>query len=147
MRRFALTALLLLCASPAVAGAGKGAAARPAPPPHAEEGGSCHRLPPGRRIVKLNLRPNTDLGDLVAWIAAITCKQFILPGNVPVTSKTVTIVAPQLITPEEAYDLFLGALDSMGLTVYRAGPFFRIIESHAAKSSPLPVRVDDTASS
>jgi general secretion pathway protein D len=141
MRRLVPIVLCLMSASPAVAAAGKARAARSAPPPRAEESGSCRRLPPGRRIVKLNLRPDTELGDLVAWIAAITCKQFILPGNIPANSKKVTIVAPQLITPEEAYDLFLAALDSMGLAVYPAGQFSRIIESHVAKSSPVPLSV------
>ncbi|HEY5089361.1 MAG TPA: hypothetical protein VIK30_05295, partial [Polyangia bacterium] len=57
---------------------------------------SCRKFPAGKRIVKLNLKPDTDLADLVAWISAITCKEFILPGNVASTSKKVTIYAPQL---------------------------------------------------
>ena len=65
--------------------------------------------------MKLNLKPDTELGDLIAWISSITCKQFLLPGTIPANSKKVTVVAPELITPEEAYRLFLGALDSAGL--------------------------------
>jgi hypothetical protein len=99
---------------------------------------SCRKFPAGRRIVKLNLKPDTELADLVAWISSITCKQFILPGNVASTSKKVTIYAPQLITPEEAYRLFLDALDSVGLTVERTGRFLQIIETAKAKSSPIP---------
>jgi hypothetical protein len=53
-------------------------------------------------------------------------------------SKKVTIFAPQLITPEEAYRLFLDALDSAGLTVERTGRFLQIIETAKAKSSPIP---------
>jgi hypothetical protein len=99
---------------------------------------SCRKFPAGKRIVKLNLKPDTELADLVAWISSITCKQFILPGNVASTSKKVTIYAPQLITPEEAYRLFLDALDSVGLTVERTGRFLQIIETAKAKSSPIP---------
>ncbi len=99
---------------------------------------SCRKFPAGKRIVKLNLKPDTELADLVAWISSITCKQFILPGNVASTSKKVTIYAPQLITPEEAYRLFLDALDSVGLTVERTGRFVQIIETAKAKSSPIP---------
>jgi len=77
----------------------------------------------------------------VAWISSITCRQFILPGNIPGTSKTVTIVSPQLLTPEEAYGLFLDALDSVGLTVYRQGVFYRVIESSKAIHSPIPFEV------
>ncbi len=99
---------------------------------------SCRKFPAGKRIVKLNLKPDTELADLVAWISAITCKQFILPGNVASASKKVTIFAPQLITPEEAYRLFLDALDSVGLTVERTGRSMQIIETTKAKSSPIP---------
>jgi hypothetical protein len=99
---------------------------------------SCRKFPPGRRIVKLNLKPDTELADLVAWISSITCKQFILPGSIVSASKKVTIFAPQLITPEEAYRLFLDALDSVGLTVEKAGRFMQIIETSKAKSSPIP---------
>jgi len=118
------------------------ATAAPAP---AETPTSCRKLPPGKRIVKLSLKPDTNVADLVAWIASITCKQFILPGTIPATSKTVTIVSPQLLTPEEAYRLFLDALDSVGLTVYRAGAFYRVIESSKAPHSPIPFEVGPPA--
>jgi general secretion pathway protein D len=100
---------------------------------------SCRKFPAGKRIVKLNLKPDTELGDLIAWISSITCKQFLLPGTIPANSKKVTIVAPELITPEEAYRLFLGALDSVGLTVQPSGKLMRIIETVKAKSAPIPL--------
>jgi general secretion pathway protein D len=103
---------------------------------------SCRKLPAGKRLVKLNLKPNTDLNDLIAWISAVTCKQFVLAGNIP-AGKTVTIYSPRLITPEEAYRLFLDALDSLGLTVYPSGRFLRVIEADKAKSSPIPVVIPD----
>jgi hypothetical protein len=88
--------------------------------------------------VKLNLKPDTEVGDLVAWISAITCKQFVLP-DLPASHAKVTIVAPSLITPREAYRLFLESLDSVGLTVLPAGSFLRIIESAKVKTYPVPV--------
>jgi hypothetical protein len=104
-------------------------------------GDSCRRLPEGKRL-KLNLKPNTELIDLISWISAITCKQFVVPGTIPSHSKTVTIIAPRLITAAEAYQLFLGALDSVGLTVYPSGNILRVIETSRAKSAPLPLYVD-----
>jgi general secretion pathway protein D len=99
---------------------------------------SCHKFPANKRIVKLNMKPDTELGDLISWISSITCKQFLLPGTIPANSKKVTIIAPQLITPEEAYRLFLAALDSVGLTVQESGKFFRIIETVKARgNAPL----------
>ncbi len=104
-----------------------------------KEFNSCKKFPANRRIVKLNMKPDTDLGDLISWISSITCKQFVLPGTIPANSKKVTIIAPQLITPEEAYRLFLSALDSVGLTVSPSGKFLRIIETPRAKTSPIPM--------
>lgn len=104
----------------------------------AASGSACSRLPEGRRIVKLNLKPETEVADLVAWISAITCKSFVVP-DLPASHAKVTIVAPSLITPREAYRLFLEALDSVGLTVLPAGPFLRIIETAKVKTSPIPV--------
>ncbi|MEA2698014.1 MAG: ral secretion pathway protein, partial [Myxococcales bacterium] len=100
---------------------------------------SCKKFPANKRIVKLNMKPDTELGDLLSWISSITCKQFLLPGTIPANSKKVTIIAPQLITPEEAYRLFLSALDSVGLTVEPSGKFLRIIETMRAKSTNIPV--------
>jgi general secretion pathway protein D len=107
--------------------------------PGEKEFNSCKKFPAGKRVVKLNLKPDTELGDLLSWISSITCKQFLLPGTIPANSKKVTIIAPQLITPEEAYRLFLGALDSVGLTVEPSGKFLRIIETLRAKSTSIPV--------
>jgi general secretion pathway protein D len=105
---------------------------------------SCKKFPAGKRIVKLNLKPDTELGDLISWISSITCKQFLLPGTIPSNSKKVTIVAPELITPEEAYRLFLGALDSVGLTVQPSGKVLRIIETVKAKTAPIPLYGEDS---
>src|SRR5579871_3903414 len=109
-----------------------------------KEFNSCKKFPSGKRIVKLNLKPDTELGDLISWISSITCKQFLLPGTIPANSKKVTIVAPELITPEEAYRLFLGALDSVGLTVQPSGKVLSIIETANAKTGPIPLYGEDS---
>ena len=109
--------------------------------PAAMAGASCRRLPEGKRL-RLNLKPNTELVDLISWISAITCKPFIVPGTIPSQGKTVTIIAPQPITTAEAYELFLAALDSVGLTVYASGGFLRVIETSRVKSAPIPIVID-----
>jgi hypothetical protein len=104
-----------------------------------EETMGCRRLPSSRPVVKLNLKPETDIVDLVAWISSITCRQFLVPGTVLANTKKVTVYAPQLITPEDAYRLFLSALDSVGLTVQESGRFLRIIETSKGRNSALPL--------
>jgi type II secretory pathway component GspD/PulD (secretin) len=140
--RSRVVALLLMFATLVAPAAVTAAAPRPAAPAPAEDGGdSCHRLPAGKHL-RLNLKPNTEVVDLVSWISAITCKRFIVPGNLQPQSKTVTIIAPQPITASEAYDLFLEALDSVGLTVFSQGRALRLIETSKIKSAPIPVYVD-----
>ncbi len=99
---------------------------------------SCRKLPAGKRIVKLNLKPDSNVADLVAWISSITCLQLVVPGSLTATDKKVTLFAPEPVTPEEAYRLFLNALDSIGLTVVRSGQFLQVMESGKAKSAPIP---------
>lgn len=142
--RSRVVALPLLLATLAGSASALGAAPRPPPAsaPASEPGDSCRKMPAGKRL-RLNLKPNTEVVDLVSWISAITCKQFIVPGNFRGQGKTVTIIAPQPITASEAYDLFLDALDSVGLTVYPAGRTLRLIETSKVKSSPIPVYIDD----
>jgi len=112
----------------------------PATPVSGAETGvtSCRRLPAGKRVVKLNLKPETEVRDLVAWISSITCESFVVSGTIA-AGKHVTIYSPQLITTAEAYGLFLAALDSVGLTVYREGKLLRIIETSKARMSAIPV--------
>jgi general secretion pathway protein D len=87
--------------------------------------------------VRLNLKPDTEVMDLIGWISSITCAQFIV--SVPLTGKKITIVSPELITPEEAYRLFFSALDSLGLTVEPTGKFLRVVENAKARFTPLPI--------
>ena len=142
MRNRVLAAVALALAFGATAGGASGARAaaraRPADGVRPGTGSACTRLPAGKRIVKLNLKPDTEIADLVAWISSITCKQFVLP-DLPASHAKVTIVAPSLITSGEAYRLFLDALDSVGLTVYPSGPFLRIVETSKVKTCPIPV--------
>ena len=116
-------------------------AAKPGAPgvvelPGEKEFNSCKKLPPGKRIVKLNLKPETDVIDLIGWISSITCSQFLV--SISLQGKKVTVIAPQLITPEEAYRLFYAALESVGLTVEPSGKFLRIVESSRARFTTLP---------
>ena len=57
----------------------------------------------------------------------------------PVQGKKLTIISPELITPEEAYRLFFSALDSLGLTVEPTGKFLRVVENAKARFAPLPL--------
>jgi hypothetical protein len=122
----------------------------PPPPPPAPSGptalpltpdqpfNTCQKFPAGKRVIKVNLKPEVELPELIAWISSITCKAFVLPGHLS-SGKKVTFVAQGMMTREEAYSAFLIALESNGLTVERGPGFYKIIETSKAKSASVPV--------
>ncbi|MDX2021508.1 MAG: type II secretion system secretin GspD [Deltaproteobacteria bacterium] len=109
--------------------------------PGEKEFNSCKKLPE-KRIVKLNLKPDTELSELIGWISSITCTQFLIPSTTNIQGKKLTIISPQLITPREAYRLFLSAIESVGLTVEPSDRFLRIIETNRARFTQLPFLAD-----
>jgi len=100
---------------------------------------TCQKIPRGKRVVKLNLKPEVELPELVAWISSVTCKSFVLPGHLSAGGKKITFVTQGAMTRDEAYAVFLSAIDSIGLTVERRAGYLMIIESSKAKMSSMPV--------
>jgi general secretion pathway protein D len=135
----------LVCCVTICLASSSSASANPRSAPNAAESATelpaktdqCKPLRAGKRIVKLNLKPDSEISDLIAWISSITCKGILIAGT-PIQGKKVTILSPQPITPEEAFSLFVGALDAVGLTIEPMGNFLRVIESSRARFSPMP---------
>jgi hypothetical protein len=100
---------------------------------------TCRKSPAKNGLVKVTLKPDTNIDDLVVWISSITCRQFVWSEAIAARNKKVTIVAPLPMTPRQAFGLFLNALDSVGLTVEKTRTFWRIIETHKIKSTPVPL--------
>jgi general secretion pathway protein D len=96
---------------------------------------SCVRIP-ARRRVKVNLKPGTDLHELVSWISAMTCKKFIVASTL--RAQKVTLISPTAISTAEAYRAFLSALDVMGLTVVASGRYLKVVQSNWAIQSAIP---------
>jgi hypothetical protein len=96
----------------------------------------CKKIPGGKRILKLNLKPDSEIGDLIGWISTISCAQFIVPADTNIKGKKVTIMTTQLMTLEEAYQLFLNALTSVDLKVEPEGKFLRIVEVKPRTGAP-----------
>jgi hypothetical protein len=101
--------------------------------PGQKEFDSCNRLPAGKPSVKLTLKPETDVADLIGWVSTITCTPLLVPASVGVHGRRVTLIAPEVMTPDEAYHLFLAALDSVNLTVEPRGKFLTIVEARSAR--------------
>ncbi len=91
---------------------------------------------PGGHLVKFNLQ-DADLGELVNHISGLTGKRFIYGAKV--RSIKATVVSPEPVTLEEAYQAFLSILDANGMTVVPHGRFLKIIDSGGVVTQPTPV--------
>src|SRR6185312_3640314 len=109
-------------------------------PPTDETFNGCHKVPSGKRLVRVTVPPKTDLNHLIRWLSSVTCKSFVYATEDASSSgREVTIVAPTYITPENAFRLVLNALDAVGLTIRPAGSYFQIIQSQYAHVTSVPV--------
>ncbi len=83
---------------------------------------------------------NIDIAALVKVMSEFTRKNFILDDKV--TGK-VTLMTPTKISPDEAYQVFLSALEIKGFTAVEDGKIIRIVPTAQARQSGLKVVEDD----
>lgn len=100
---------------------------------------SCNSKAKGPMTVTLK-GPETELKDLISWMMTFNCKNFVFEPRLTTMGKKITIMAPVRMTPQQAYDVFLVALSTMGLTIVPKGNVVRIIESATARTETLPLR-------
>ena len=118
------------------------AVAQPAPgtsPAAAVEDEALYACKKRTGQVAVTFKPETELKDLITWVMGFTCKNFILDPRMVSTGKKVTVIAPNKMSAQEAYNVFLVALSTMGLTVVPKGNMMRIVESATAKSETVPI--------
>jgi len=144
MHRLLSSAVIFgLLAPPAALAQPKPDAPKPADPTTGGTGGNDDKLYScGKNTtqpVSVSFKPETELKDLITWVMGFTCRNFILDPRIVSTGKKVTIIAPLKMTPQEAYNVFLAALSTMGLTIVPKGNVMRIVESATAKSETVPI--------
>jgi len=89
--------------------------------------------------VSITFKPETELKDLVTWAMGFTCRNFMFDPAYVQRGKKVTIIAPNTMSPSEAYRVFLVALSTIGLTVVPKGNVLRIVESATARAETVPL--------
>lgn len=92
----------------------------------------------GQDFVTLNFT-NIEIAALVKVLSEMTHRNFIIDERI---KGNVTVMTPTKITPDEAYQVFLSALEIKGFTAIEDGKFMRIIPSAAARQSGLKVLSD-----
>jgi general secretion pathway protein D len=91
---------------------------------------------PGAHLVKFNLQ-DADLAELVNHISGLTGRRFIYGAKV--RQIKATVVSPEPVTLDEAYQAFLSILEANGMTVVPHGRFLKIIDSGGVVAQPTPV--------
>ncbi len=118
------------------------AVAQPSEPARGDEVGddptmySCGKQ---RSKVAVSFKPDAQVKDLVTWAMGFTCKNFVFSAGVGTRSSKVTVIAPKQMSPRQAWDMFLVALQSVGLTVVQKGAVLEIVEVAQASKHPLRV--------
>jgi len=111
-----------------------------APPlPPSDQQVDIQKIKSGQDYVTLNFM-NIDITALIKVMSELMRKNFILDERV--TGK-VTLMTPTRISPDEAYQVFLSALEIKGFTAVEDGKIIRIIPSASARQSGLKVIKDD----
>lgn len=90
----------------------------------------------GKSLVKFNLQ-DADLAELVNHISGMTGKRFIFGDKI--RQIKATVVSPEPVTLEEAYQAFLSILEANGMTVVPHGRFLKIVDSGAVVSQATPL--------
>lgn len=90
--------------------------------------------------VSVSFKPEIELKDLLTWAMGFTCRNFIYEQSVMSRSKKLTIIAPNKMSAQDAYRLFLVGLATMGLTVVPKGNVLKVVESGQAKSETVPIK-------
>ncbi len=103
----------------------------------AETKGSARKVP-GSDKVTLDFKDIT-LPDLIQTVSELTGKNFLYDESV---KGKVTVISPDEMTMDEAYQLFLTVLNVKGYTLIPSGKVNKIIPTREAKENNLPTVID-----
>lgn len=137
MRLYKLGVLLLLTGITLLAGLEAGHAARLDDAD--EEAAVGAEAPNSGSKIQLNFR-DVDILNIIRLMSELTGKNFLVDDNV---RGNVTLIAPEPVSIDEAYQVFLSILDIQGFTVVPQGAIIKIIPSADIKDSPVPTTTDD----
>lgn len=86
-------------------------------------------------LVRINMN-NADIRNVIKWVSEQTNKNFIIDPRV---KGRLSVLSNQPMTMDEAYQVFLTALDVYGFAVVESGDNVKVIPNAQARSSGLPI--------
>lgn len=93
-------------------------------------------IPHGKDLVSIDFPNGANLSDIIKTIGMWTGKNFVLAQGVAGSSR-ISIISPEPVTKEEAYQAFLSALNISGFTTVDTGSVVKILPIANAKSSNI----------
>ncbi|MGE0172162.1 MAG: type II secretion system secretin GspD [Oligoflexales bacterium] len=93
-------------------------------------------VPSGQELVHMNFPEPTEIKDIIRAVSLWTGKNVILGRNV---SGKVQMISPRKVTKEEAYQMFLSALNVLGLTTVETGKVIKIVQVRSAVKDNLQI--------
>jgi hypothetical protein len=75
------------------------------------------KAPPASASITLQFRPETSIPDFAAWITATLCKNVVIDAAVPRSGLGATLLSPRKLTPRQALQLVVDAIEATGLVV------------------------------
>ncbi len=94
------------------------------------------KVPPGQDLVSIDFPEPTAIKDIIKAVSQWTGRNFIIGQNVSSGTK-ISIISPQQVTREEAYQAFLSALNVSGFTTVDTGKTVKIVPTRQATSSNI----------
>lgn len=96
---------------------------------------SAESLPNGDEMVRINMN-EADIRTVIKWVSEQTNKNIIIDPRV---KGRLSVLSNSPMTMDEAYQVFLTALDVYGFAAVESGNNLKIIPNAQAKSSGLPL--------
>jgi len=93
-------------------------------------------IPHGQNLVSIDFPNGVNLTDIIKTIGVWAGKNFVLGQGIAGNSK-ISIMAPEPMTKEEAYQTFLSALNISGFTTVETGKIVKILPIPTAKSTNI----------
>ena len=94
------------------------------PPDDAIEHGSQYQCDRPRGRLTVSLKPEIQLHDLVVWAMSFSCKTIVYRSDL--ASLPLTVLAPNKMSPAQAWTLFVLTVETMGLELKDTGDIVTI---------------------
>jgi type II secretory pathway component PulC len=77
---------------------------------------ACHAASPTTKL-RVQFKPGVSIAELATWATGFSCKTIIFSSDIAKHATKVDVIAPRDMTPAQALQLFVDAIEATGLVV------------------------------